>query len=52
MKINIPIYNKVWWECEVNEDGTATMRFMAFDGKENIVIEKHENVKVVYKEEE
>ena len=45
-KVSIPLYRKIWWEGEIHTDGTATIRLMAFNGKENIVIETHENVKI------
>ena len=52
MRISIPLYRKVWWEGDFHHNGTVTMRLMAFNGKENIVLETHENIKVVWKEED
>ena len=46
-RVNIPIYHKIWWEGNFCEDGTATMRLMAFNGKENLALETHRNVKVI-----
>ena len=52
-RINIPLYNKIWWEGEFSNGGTtATMRLMAFNGKDNLVLETHEKVKVVIKYED
>lgn len=49
--MKIPMYHKIWWEGDIRH-GMATMRLMAFNGKENIVLERHENVQVVIREEE
>jgi hypothetical protein len=50
-KIELPLYRKIWWEGDVKHDGTATMLLMAFNGEENLILETHENIEVIYEDE-
>ena len=49
MRIEIPLYQRIWWEGKVN-DGIVYL--MAFDGEKTVILERHENIKVVFIEEE
>lgn len=39
MKIQMPLYHKIWWEGEMTATG-GRVRLIGFNGKENIVLEE------------